>query len=141
MLRNIPTNISSDLLKVLMDMGHGDELVIADANYPAFAYPSIVIDCTGQDIPKLLESILSLMPLDPYVEKPTTFMAVLPNDPYVPEVWDTYREIGNKYEKEGLREVAINKFDFYDQSKKAYAVVKTSEKSLYANLIIKKGVL
>ncbi len=141
MLKNIPTNISADLIKVLMAMGHGDELVIADANYPAFAYPDIVVDCTGQNIPELLTSILSLIPLDQYVENPTTFMAVLPNDPYIPEIWDTYREIGKKYEQDGLREVTINKFDFYDQSQKAYAVIKTSEKALYANVILKKGVL
>ncbi len=141
MLRNIPNNIPADLLKIIMEMGHGDEICIGDANYPAFAHPDRVVDCSGQNIPELLDSILSLFPLDPYVENPTTFMAVLPNDPFVPTIWDTYREIGKKYEKDGLREVTINKFDFYEQSKKAYAVVKTTEKELYANIILKKGVL
>ena len=138
MLKNIPQNISPDLIKVLMAMGHGDELVIADGNFPRFAHPEIVIDCTGHNIPELLESILTLMPLDPYVENPTVFMEVLPNDPYVPEIWDVYNEIGNKFEEKGLREIKINKFDFYDRAKKAYAVITTSEKALYANLIIKK---
>lgn len=141
MLKNIPTNISADLIKILMEMGHGDELVIADANYPSFAHPSKVVDCTGLGIPELLDSILSLIPLDSYVENPTTFMAVLPNDPYVPTIWDEYREIGNKHEKDGLREITIHKFDFYEQSRKAHAVIRTSEKALYANVILKKGVL
>ncbi len=68
-------------------------------------------------------------------------MAVTPGDPYVPEIWDTYREIGKKHEKDGLREKSVPRFDFYDLSKKAYAVIKTSEKALYANVILKKGVL
>ncbi len=141
MLKNIPTNISADLIKILMEMGHGDEICLADANYPSFAHPSRVVDCTGLNIPELLESILSLIPLDHYVEHPCTFMAVLPNDPYVPSIWDSYREIGKKHEKDGLREQTIHKMEFYEQSKKAHAVVKTSEKALYANVILKKGVL
>ncbi len=145
MLKNIPTNVSADLIKILMEMGHGDELCIADANYPSFAHPARVVDCTGQNIPELLESILSLIPLDPYVENPTTFMEVLQNDANVPggvpEVWETYKEIGKKHEKDGLRAKAINKYDFYEQSKNAHAVIRTSEKALYANIILKKGVL
>ncbi len=141
MLKNIPTNVSADLIKILMEMGHGDEICIADANYPRFGHAQNVIDCTGLMIPELMDSILSLIPLDPYVENPTIFMAVLPNDPYVPEIWDTYREIGNKHEKDGLREVTINKFDFYERAKNAYATIVTSEKALYANVILKKGVL
>lgn len=141
MLKNIPEIISADLIKVLMEMGHGDELVIADGNYPAFAHPDKVVNCIGLGIPELLDSILQLMPLDPYVEKPTILMAVLPNDPYKPEIWDTYKEIGFKHEEKGLREEAINKFDFYERSKKAHAVITTTEKALYANIILKKGVL
>ncbi len=141
MLKNIPTNVSADLIKVLMEMGHGDEICFADANFPKLGHADIVINCVGQNIPEIMDSVLSLIPLDSYVENPTTFMAVLPNDPYVPEIWDTYREIGNKHEKDGLREIAIDKFEFYDRAKKAYATIITSEKALYANLILKKGVL
>ncbi len=141
MLRNIPNNISAELLKILMEMGHGDEICIADANYPKFGHAKNVVDCTGLEISELMDSILSLMPLDQYAENPTIFMAVLPNDPYVPEIWEKYREIGNKYEKDGLREETINKFDFYERAKNAYATITTSEKALYANVIIKKGVL
>jgi L-fucose mutarotase len=141
MLKGIPPILTPELLKVLMEMGHGDELVLADGNFPKFAHPDKVIRCDGHGIPELLDAILKFMPLDPYVENPTVFMAVLPNDPYKPEIWPQYREIGKKYEEQGLREVTINKFDFYDRSKKAYAVVTTSEMALYANVILKKGVV
>ena len=141
MLKGIPPILTPELLKVLMEMGHGDELVLADGNFPKFAHPEKVIRCDGHGIPELLDAILKFMPLDPYVENPTVFMAVLPNDPYKPEIWPQYREIGKKYEEQGLREVTINKFDFYDRSKKAYAVVTTSEMALYANVILKKGVV
>ena len=141
MLKGIPPILTPELLKVLMEMGHGDELVLADGNFPKFAHPEKVIRCDGHGIPELLDAILKFMPLDPYVENPTVFMAVLPNDPYKPEIWPQYREIGKKYEEQGLREVTINKFDFYDRSQKAYAVVTTSEMALYANVILKKGVV
>lgn len=141
MLKGIPSILTPQLLKVLMEMGHGDEIVLADGNFPRFAHPDEVIRCDGHGIPELLDAILQFMPLDPYVENPTIFMAVLPNDPYKPEIWPRYREIGKKYEPDGLRELAINKFDFYERSKKAYAVVTTSEKALYANVILKKGVV
>ncbi len=141
MLKGIPSILPPELLKILMEMGHGDEIVLADGNFPKFAHPDKVIRCDGHGIPELMEAILQLMPLDPYVENPTVFMAVLPNDPYVPTIWETYREIGKKYEENGLREVSINKFDFYDRAKKAYAVVTTSEMALYANVILKKGVI
>lgn len=141
MLKNIPANVSADLIKLLMDMGHGDELLIADANFPAYARPAVVVDCIGQNIPELLDSILSLISLDQYAEHPTVFMQVLPGDPYVPKVLDVYREIGFKHEEKGLREEAVSKAEFYEKIKNCYAVITTSEKELYANLIIKKGVL
>ena len=141
MLKNIPSVLSPELLKVLMEMGHGDEIVLADGNFPKFAHPNIVIRCDGHNISEIMDAILKFMPLDSYVESPVTFMEVLKNDPYIPEIWDTYRKIGLKYEEKGLREQCINKFDFYEQSKKAYAVITTSEKALYANVILKKGVV
>ena len=141
MLKGIPSILTPELLKVLMEMGHGDELVLADGNFPKFAHPANVIRLDGHGIPEILDAILKFMPLDPYVEHPTIFMEVLPNDPYKPEIWPVYREIGAKYEKDGLRELAIYKFEFYERAKKAYAVVTTSEAALYANVILKKGVV
>ncbi len=141
MLKGIPSILSPELLKTLMEMGHGDELVLADGNFPKFAHPANVIRLDGHGIPEILDAILRFFPLDPYVEHPTVFMAVLPDDPYKPEIWPVYREIGKKYEKDGLREETIDKFTFYERAKKAYAVVTTSESALYANVILKKGVV
>ncbi len=141
MLKGIPSILSPELLKTLMEMGHGDELVLADGNFPKFAHPANVIRLDGHGIPEILDAILRFFPLDPYVEHPTVFMAVLPDDPYKPEIWPVYREIGKKYEKDGLREETIDKFTFYERAKKAYAVVTTSEGALYANVILKKGVV
>ena len=141
MLKGIPSILSPELLKTLMEMGHGDELVLADGNFPKFAHPANVIRLDGHGIPEILDAILRFFPLNPYVEHPTVFMAVLPDDPYKPEIWPVYREIGKKYEKDGLREETIDKFTFYERAKKAYAVVTTSESALYANVILKKGVV
>ena len=141
MLKGIPKIISPSLLKILCEMGHGDEIVLADGNFPKFAHPANVIRLDGHGIPEILDAILRFFPLDPYVEHPTVFMAVLPDDPYKPEIWPVYREIGKKYEKDGLREETIDKFTFYERAKKAYAVVTTSESALYANVILKKGVV
>ena len=141
MLKGIPAILPPELLKILMEMGHGDELLLADGNYPRLGQPDRVVRCDGHGIPELMEAILSLMPLDSYVEHPATFMAVLPGDPYVPEIWDTYRAIGAKYEPQGLREEAIDKYAFYEQGAKTYAAVVTGERALYANVILKKGVV
>jgi L-fucose mutarotase len=141
MLKGIPSILPPELLKVMMEMGHGDELVLADGNYPRFGHPERVIRMDGHGIPEILDAILRFMPLDSYVEHPTIFMEVLPDDPYVPVIWEEYRNIIGAYEDDGAREQAINKYDFYERASKAYAVVTTSETALYANVILKKGVV
>ncbi len=141
MLKGIPPILTPELLKVLMEMGHGDEIVLADGNFPRFAYPEAVVRCDGHGVPELLDAILQFMPLDTYVENPTAFMAVLPDDPYKPEIWPIYQEIGFRYEKDGLRENTVDKYAFYERARKAYAVVTTGEKALYANVILRKGVV
>ena len=95
----------------------------------------------GHGIPEIMDAILKFFPLDPYVENPTILMAVLPDDPYKPEIWDVYREIGKKYEKDGLREIAVQKSEFYPRGEKCYACIATGETALYANVILKKGVV
>lgn len=141
MLKGIPAILTPELLKILMEMGHGDELVLADGNFPRSAHPPRVVRCDGHGIPELMDAILRFMPLDTYVDNPAVLMAVLPGDPYVPEIWSEYREIGRKYETQGLREVSIGRFEFYERAQKAYAVVATGERALYANIILKKGVV
>ena len=145
MLNHISPVFSPELLAAVYAMGHGDTIVLADGNFPSNGVSrrgaAEIIRADGHGIPELMEAILSLMPLDSYVEHPTTFMAVLPNDPYVPEIWDTYRAIGAKHEEQGLREEAIDKYTFYKRGAQTYAAVVTGERALYANVILKKGVV
>ena len=141
MLKKIPSILTPELLKIMMEMGHGDELVLADGNYPRFGHPERVVRCDGHGIPQLLDAILRFMPLDTYVSHPVTLMAVVPGDPYVPEIWESYREIIAIHEPSGAQDEAICKADFYARAANAYAVVTTSETALYANIILKKGVI
>lgn len=140
MLKNIPSILSPELLKILMEMGHGDELVIADGNFPSANYGQRLVRLDGHGVPEVLEAILELFPLDIYVDAPVALMEVVPGDDYKPTIWDTYKEV--IAEKEGDKQIEnIERFAFYDRAKEAYAVVATGETSLYANIIIKKGVV
>jgi L-fucose mutarotase len=141
MLKNIPSILSPDLLKVLMEMGHGDEIVIADGNFPAASLAQRLIRLDGHGASGVLEAVLRLMPLDIYVEKPAALMQVVAGDTVETPIWDEYGSIiktsGEKFD--GFE--FVDRFDFYDRAKKAYAVVATGEKALYANIILKKGVV
>lgn len=141
MLKNIPRILSPELLKVLMEMGHGDELVLCDGNYPKLGQPERVIDCDGHGIPELMEAILKFFPLDPYVEYPVILMQVLPGDPVKTPIWETYRGIVKKYEEHDIQDQAIDKYKFYERGAKAYAALRTGETAMYANVILKKGVV
>jgi len=141
MLKGIPRIIAPDLLKTLMEMGHGDEIVLADANFPAASHAQRLVRCDGHGIPELLEAILQLFPLDQYVEKPVALMQVVPGDPAETSIWEKYGTITLHHT--GLKEPfeEVERFSFYDRAKKAYAIVATGESALYANLILKKGVI
>ena len=141
MLKNIPDLMPPDLMKILMEMGHGDELLLCDGNYPKFGCPERCVRMDGHGMIKILDMILQFYPLDTYVEHPVTMMAVLPGDPYKPKIWEAYRAVGNQYESDGLRDEAIAKPLFYERGKRCFACVATSEKALYANIILKKGVV
>jgi len=141
MLKGIPAIISPELLKVLMEMGHGDEIVLADANFPAVSNAQRLIRADGHNIPALLQAILQLFPLDTYVQAPTAVMKVVSGDTYEPVIWDEYRQIlkmsGAKFHDFEY----IERFAFYERARKAYAIVATGEAALYANIILKKGVI
>lgn len=132
---------------MLMEMGHGDEIVIADGNFPGASITSEaskkLIRCDGHGVPEILEAVMKLLPLDQYVEKPTALMQVVPGDPIVPTIWDEYEKIINKYEPNGIKNGfdMVERFAFYERAKKAYAVVMTGESAVYANIILKKGVV
>jgi L-fucose mutarotase len=140
-LQGIPSLISPELLKILMEMGHGDELVIADGNFPAVTMAQRLVRSDGNMVPELLEAVLNFFPLDPYVECPVTLMQVVPGDPYKPEIWETYKKIIQKTDNKNKTIENVERFAFYEKAKKAFAVVATSETSLYANIILKKGVV
>lgn len=142
MLKGIPTVISPDLMKALMEMGHGDEIVIADGNFPSASCASNkLIRCDGHNVPEVLDAVLKFLPLDTYVEFPVGLMAVVPGDDVKPVIWDKYRKIIDKHEEAEVRFEFIDRFKFYERAKKAYAIVATSEAALYANIILKKGVV
>lgn len=141
MLKNIPKILSPEMVKTLMEMGHGDEIVIADGNFPAEAIGKRVVRCDGHGVPELLDAIMQLFPLDTYTDKPVMLMEVVPDDPVVPTIWDEYKDIINKYEPENCKIEMIERFAFYERAKTAYAVVATGEEAIYANIILKKGVV
>ena len=144
MLKGIPKILSPQLLKGLCEMGHGDRLVIADGNFPAesMGKDAIVIRCDGHNVPELLDAILQLFPLDSYVDKPVNLMQVVQGDPVETPIWDTYEEILSKYDSRGKDTIGyLERFAFYAQSKKAYAIIATGEKALYANIMLQKGVI
>ncbi len=141
MLKNIPRQMPPELMKAMLEMGHGDELLLCDGNYPKFGCPERCVRMDGHGISEILDMILAFFPLDAYVEHPTTLMAVLKGDPYKPEIWDEYRQIGKRYEAEGLREEAVEKPVFYEKGRHCYVCVATGESALYANVILKKGVV
>lgn len=141
MLKGIPKIISPELMKVLMEMGHSDEIVIADGNFPAgTCATNYLVRCDGHNVPEILDAILSLFPLDPYVEAPVALMEVVPGDNVKPVIWEDYKRIIDRHEK-GIKIEKIERFAFYERAKKAYVVVATSEGALYANIILKKGVV
>lgn len=141
LLKGIPSIISPELMKALMEMGHGDEIVIADGNFPAGTCASnYLVRCDGHNVPELLEAILKFFPLDPYTEAPVALMAVVEGDPIKPTIWEEYKEIANRYEN-GVKIEFVERFAFYERAKKAFVIVATSEKALYANIILKKGVV
>ena len=142
MLRNIPANLSPDLVKILLEMGHGDEILLADANFPGHHLHPTTVRADGLGIPDLLTSILTLMPLDRYSSYQVALMETVGDDPR-PPVWDVYEQIWNEAEKDAgpVSVRTIERMAFYDYTPSVYAVVVTGETSLYGNLILKKGVL
>ena len=144
MLKGIPDILSPELLKVLAEMGHGDKIVISDGNFPSqsMGKNAVVIHCDGHGAPEILDAVLSLFPLDTFVEKPVTLMKVVPGHEVETPIWKTYEEIIAKYDARGKDAVRfIERFDFYDEAKTSYAIIATSEKALYACMILQKGVI
>jgi len=140
MLKGISPLLSPELLKILMEMGHGDEIVIGDGNFPAASCAQRLVRLDGHGVCEILDAMLQLFPLDTYVDAPAALMAVTPGDDYQPEIWPEYERIIR--EREGNFAIEkVERFAFYERAKKAYAIIATGESALYANIILKKGVV
>lgn len=144
MLKNIPKRLSPELVKTLMEMGHGDEILLADANYPANTNHDHVIRADDLTVLDLLQDILVLMPLDSYADYQAIVQEVVPGDEHVPNgeppVWHQYRtEIAKSFSDYQFK--SLERFEFYEHSKQCFAIVQTGDQALYGNLILKKGVI
>lgn len=144
MLKGIPKIISPELLKVLSEMGHGDRIVIADGNFPAESVGKngTVIRCDGHTVPEILDAVLKLFPLDASSDKPVSLMKVPEGEDVKTPIWDIYKVIIGKHEERGDSVVEnIEKQEFMKMAGEAYAVIATGEGALYANVMLKKGVV
>ena len=141
MLRNIPPLLSPDLLHALRAMGHGDELVIADANFPAHSAGPSCIRLDGVSATETLRAVLSVMPLDSFVPDPAHTMQVVDNPAAVPEIVAEFQIIINEAADHPAEISSLERFAFYDRARQGFAVVQTGETRLYGNIIVKKGII
>lgn len=139
MLKGIPSILPPELLKILMEMGHGDELVIGDGNFPAASCAQRLVRCDGHRVPELLEAILRLFPLDSPETQPIRVMQTA--DGTRPPIWDRYEDIVKRHETVPQVLTPVERFAFYEQTKKAYVVISTGEAALHANVLLKKGLI
>ena len=141
MLIGISPALSPELLDALFRMGHGDEIVLADAFFPGDSCNSKVIRADGIRISALLDGILKLINLDYAVPHPVAMMAAIKGDKLDPEVEKSYREVIDRIWPNTPSTERIERFAFYERAKKAFAVVMTGETVKYGNIILKKGVI
>ena len=141
MLKGISPLLTPDLLKVIAEMGHGDDLVIGDGNFPAASMNTRSLRCDGHSATDLLDAILQLFPLDDFVAEPVTLMEVVPGSlDFEPPIWKEFSAIVERHEP-GTKIGFLERFAFYDRSRQAYATIQTGETALYACVILKKGVI
>jgi L-fucose mutarotase len=133
--------ISPELLMCLARMGHGDEIVLADAFFPGDSCNARVVRADGLRIPELLDGILSLINLDSYVPAPLAMMAPAQGDSLDPQVEASYRAVIDRHWPATPAIERVERFAFYERARKAFAVVMTGETATYGNLIVKKGVV
>ena len=144
MLKGIPAILSPELLKTLCEMGHSDRLVISDGNFPAESMGKNckVIRMDGHGVPELLEAILKVFPLDTYTDKPVSLMEKVPGDTVETPIWEEFAKIIERNDNRGREIIGnIERFAFYEEAKMSYLIIATSEKALYANIMLQKGVV
>jgi L-fucose mutarotase len=140
-LKGIPSILCPELLTVLMAMGHGDELVIADGNFPSASLAKRLLRADGHGVPPLLDAILQFFPLDRFVPRAVSLMAVVPGDSAKTDIWEEYRRIVRRHDPAFQEFEMVERFAFYERAREAYAVLATSETAVYANIILKKGLV
>lgn len=141
MLKGISPMISPELLKVLAEMGHADEIVIGDCNFAAASLNKRCIRCDGHSAVELLDAILQLFPLDSKFGVPVALIQPTPGTfPGDPPIWEDFRQTVNKHDPEATFEY-VERFDFYDRTRKAYATIQTGDRAAYGCILLKKGVL
>ena len=141
MLKGIDPLLGPDLLHILASMGHGDELAIVDANFPAAAVARRLVRLDGVNTPRALEAVLTLLPLDTFVKRPVMVMQVVGNPKQVPPPVREFQPIVDRAFGRKLRLAALERFAFYERVRNAFAVVSTGERRFYGNIILIKGVI
>ena len=143
MLKGIPAILSPELLKRLCEMGHSDKLLIADGNFPTHTVGanSHIIRMDGHGVCEILDAVLQLFPLDSYTERPVSIMEKVPGDTVETPIWDEFKSIVAKYDSRENAIGSIERFAFYEEAKKSYLIIATSEKALYGNIMLQKGVV
>ena len=141
MLKNLDPLLSAELLHALRQMGHGDEIAIVDANFPAFSMGPRVIRLDGVDAVRALDVILSVMPLDDFVDETAWRMQVVGAPEAQQPIFGEFRATVTLREGEGHKIGALERYAFYARAAKCFAVVATSERRLYGNIILKMGVV
>lgn len=140
MLKGVSPLVGPELLALLCRMGHGDEIILADAHFPGDTMGRRVVRADGLRIPELLDGILPLFELDSYVDAPCVMMAAVPGDRLDPKVEKAYRAVIQRHAPATPPIARIDRFDFYARAREAFAVVMTGETAKYGNILLKKGV-
>ena len=141
MLKGLDPILSPDLLQVLRSMGHGDEIVVVDANFPADSMAQRLVRLDGLTVTAVMDAILSVMPLDDFVPEAAWRMEVVSDPGAEQPIFAEFREILARREGPRFNLAALERFAFYERARTAFAVVATGERRLYGNIILKKGVV
>lgn len=141
MLKGLDPVLAPDLLHVLAAMGHGDELVVADGNFPAASVARRLVRLDGVDAPRALRAILSVLPLDTFTPRPAAVMAVVGDPAAVPEPVREFQALVDAAAGRSVALEALERFAFYERARAAFAVVVTGERRPYGNILLVKGVV
>ena len=140
MLKGISPVVNGPLLSVLDRMGHGDEIVLADAHFPSFSSTATVLCAAGIGVTTLLDGILPLLEIDTYVADPLVMVEPVPGDSMDPEVLADYRAALARHAPTAAPIVFLERFAFYERARRAFAIIATGETRKYGNILLKKGV-